>query len=33
VRILADGNHVCNNVPWAYRPATADWARDAVLAG
>lgn len=32
VRILPDGNHVCNNVPWAYRPATADWARNAALA-
>jgi len=31
LRILPDGNHVCNNVPWAYRPATADWARDAIL--
>ena len=31
VRILEDGNHVCNNVPWVYRPASADWARDAIL--
>jgi dipeptidyl aminopeptidase/acylaminoacyl peptidase len=23
-----DGNHVCNNIPYKYRPAMADWMRD-----
>ncbi len=22
------GNHVCNNVPYLYRPLTADWLRE-----
>ena len=23
--LFDDGNHVCNNIPWKYRPLTADW--------
>jgi pimeloyl-ACP methyl ester carboxylesterase len=23
-----DGNHVCNNIPWKYRPLTADWLKE-----
>jgi 2,6-dihydroxypseudooxynicotine hydrolase len=23
-----DGNHVCNNIPYKYRPLTADWLRE-----
>ena len=23
--VLEDGNHVCNNVPFRYRPLVADW--------
>ncbi len=23
--LFADGTHVCNNMPWAYRPLVADW--------
>jgi 2,6-dihydroxypseudooxynicotine hydrolase len=23
-----DGNHVCNNIPYKYRPAMSDWMRD-----
>jgi hypothetical protein len=23
-----DGNHVCNNIPYKYRPAMADWMRE-----
>lgn len=28
LRILAEGNHVCNNIHWIYRPLMADWLRD-----
>lgn len=28
VHVLAEGNHVCNNVPWLYRPLVADWVAD-----
>jgi hypothetical protein len=23
-----DGNHVCNNIPYKYRPLVADWMRE-----
>lgn len=23
--LFDDGNHVCNNIPYIYRPLTADW--------
>jgi 2,6-dihydroxypseudooxynicotine hydrolase len=26
-----DGNHVCNNIPWKYRPLTADWLREKLV--
>jgi dienelactone hydrolase len=26
--LFDDGNHVCNNVPYKYRPLVADWLRD-----
>jgi pimeloyl-ACP methyl ester carboxylesterase len=26
--MFPDGNHVCNNLPYKYRPLTADWMRD-----
>lgn len=26
--IFPDGNHVCNNIPWLYRPMAADWVAD-----
>jgi pimeloyl-ACP methyl ester carboxylesterase len=26
--IYEDGNHVCNNLPYLYRPLTADWLRE-----
>lgn len=25
LHIFRDGNHVCNNIPWLYRPLIADW--------
>lgn len=25
---FAEGNHVCNNIPWLYRPLIADWLAD-----
>jgi dienelactone hydrolase len=25
LRIFPEGNHVCNNIPWLYRPLIADW--------
>jgi len=25
-----DGNHVCNNIPYKYRPAMADWMREQI---
>ncbi len=28
--LYPDGNHVCNNIPYRYRPAMADWMRDAL---
>lgn len=28
LRIFPEGNHVCNNIPWAYRPLAADWLAD-----
>jgi 2,6-dihydroxypseudooxynicotine hydrolase len=27
-----EGNHVCNNIPYKYRPQQADWLRDKLLA-
>jgi 2,6-dihydroxypseudooxynicotine hydrolase len=26
-----DGNHVCNNIPYKYRPLAADWIRETLL--
>jgi len=26
--IFPNGNHVCNNIPWLYRPMAADWIAD-----
>ena len=26
--LFDDGNHVCNNLPYLYRPLTADWLRE-----
>jgi pimeloyl-ACP methyl ester carboxylesterase len=26
-----DGNHVCNNIPWKYRPLTADWLKEKLV--
>jgi len=26
--LFDDGNHVCNNIPYSYRPLTADWLRE-----
>ena len=26
--LYEDGNHVCNNIPYLYRPLTADWLRE-----
>ncbi|WP_108663572.1 alpha/beta hydrolase family protein [Acuticoccus kandeliae] len=28
LHIFPDGNHVCNNIPWHYRPMVADWIAD-----
>jgi pimeloyl-ACP methyl ester carboxylesterase len=28
LQIFPEGNHVCNNIPWAYRPLVADWLVD-----
>ena len=25
LHVFEDGNHVCNNIPWLYRPLVADW--------
>ena len=25
-----DGNHVCNNIPYKYRPLVADWIREKI---
>ena len=25
--LFDDGNHVCNNIPYKYRPLVADWMR------
>ena len=25
--LYEDGNHVCNNIPYKYRPLVADWLR------
>ena len=29
--MFEDGNHVCNNIPYKYRPQQADWMRDKLL--
>jgi 2,6-dihydroxypseudooxynicotine hydrolase len=26
--LYEDGTHVCNNIPFKYRPLVADWIRD-----
>ena len=26
--LFEDGNHVCNNIPYIYRPLTGDWLRE-----
>lgn len=28
LHVLPGGNHVCNNIPWFYRPMVADWVAD-----
>ena len=28
--LFPDGNHVCNNIPYKYRPLAADWLREAL---
>ncbi|WP_072341432.1 alpha/beta hydrolase family protein [Devosia enhydra] len=28
LHVLPEGNHVCNNIPWVYRPLVADWLGD-----
>lgn len=30
LQIFPTGNHVCNNIPWAYRPLVADWLADRI---
>jgi hypothetical protein len=30
--MFEDGNHVCNNISYKYRPQQADWMRDKLLA-
>jgi 2,6-dihydroxypseudooxynicotine hydrolase len=30
--LFEDGNHVCNNIPYKYRPLTADWLRERLAA-
>ncbi|MFQ5691692.1 MAG: alpha/beta hydrolase family protein [Nitrospinota bacterium] len=29
--LFPEGNHVCNNIPYKYRPLAADWLREALL--
>ena len=29
--IYPDGNHVCNNIPYKYRPLMADWMREKLV--
>ena len=31
--MFEDGNHVCNNIPYKYRPQLADWMRRHVIGG
>jgi len=26
--LFDEGSHVCNNIPYRYRPLTADWLRE-----
>jgi 2,6-dihydroxypseudooxynicotine hydrolase len=26
--VFEDGNHVCNNIPYKYRPLAADWLKE-----
>jgi 2,6-dihydroxypseudooxynicotine hydrolase len=33
LEMYADGNHVVNNIPYAYRPLVADWVADHLHAG
>jgi pimeloyl-ACP methyl ester carboxylesterase len=28
IEVFPEGNHVCNNIPWLYRPLVADWLAD-----
>jgi 2,6-dihydroxypseudooxynicotine hydrolase len=30
--MFEDGNHVCNNIPYKYRPLVADWMREKLAA-
>lgn len=30
--VFAEGNHVCNNIPWLYRPMVADWIAERLAA-
>ena len=29
--MFEDGNHVCNNIPYKYRPLVADWVRQKLI--
>jgi 2,6-dihydroxypseudooxynicotine hydrolase len=33
LQLYPDGNHVCNNMPFAYRPLVADWIAARVASG
>jgi len=29
--LYEEGNHVCNNIPYKYRPLTADWLKERLV--
>ncbi len=33
LQVFANGNHVCNNIAWLYRPLVADWLGDRLRSG
>ena len=33
LEMYPEGNHVVNNIPYAYRPLVADWVADQLYAG
>lgn len=33
LHVFPTGNHVCNNIPWMYRPLVADWLAEHLKAG